>query len=117
MVKFWSGLALLPTCKRLVAGAVPTLNLPEKSIPPTTSSAPRRELVRQELKPKPQYSNLEDLKKKVEKLNLSGWTRKVDANNVKFALFDEITHKRSIQYFTLSSLLSSLQELQLCGGL
>ena len=76
MVKFWSGLALLPTCKRLVAGAVPTLNLPEKSIPPTTSSAPRRELVRKGLKPKPQYSNLEDLKKKVEKLKLSGWTRK-----------------------------------------
>jgi hypothetical protein len=81
---------------------------------------------------------------------LSGWTRKVDENNVKFALFDEmfalpklsvtietslnflvsvynwllpddhtiyLTHKRSIQYFTLSSLLSSLQELQLCGGL
>ena len=63
---------IVPTCKRLVPGAIPTLNLPEKSIPLTSTSAPIRELVRHELKRKPLYTSLDDLKKKAEKLKLTG---------------------------------------------
>ena len=81
---------VVPSCKRLVAGAIPTLNLPKKNTPATTSSSvPRRELVRQELAPKPQYSNFEDFKKKVNKLKLHGWTKNVKENNANFVLCDE----------------------------
>ena len=53
--KFWFGFGLVPTCKR--PGAVPTLNLPEKRIPLSTSTtAPRREFVRHDTKPKQTYS-------------------------------------------------------------
>ncbi len=67
--ELWFCFGLVPTCKRLVPGAIPSINLPEKSIPSTSTTAPRRELVRQEPKPKPSYSSLEDFKKKVEKLS------------------------------------------------
>ena len=148
--ELWFCFGLVPTCKRLVPGAIPSINLPEKSIPSTSTTAPRRELVRQEPKPKPSYSSLEDFKKKVEKLKLTGWTRSVNENNVTFVLWDEIfavpklyvkvetslnfsisaynwllpdehtffrEHKRSVRYSTLSSILSSLQQFQLCSGL
>ncbi len=88
--ELWFCFGLVPTCKRLVPGAIPSINLPEKSIPSTSTTAPRRELVRQEPKPKPSYSSLEDFKKKVEKLKLTGWTRSVNENNVTFVLWDEI---------------------------
>ena len=70
-------------------GAVPSLNLPEKSVPSTSTTAPRRKLVRHEPKPTQQYSSLEDLKKKVEKLKLTGWTRNVNETNVTFELWDD----------------------------
>ena len=77
-------------CKRLQAGAVPTLNLPEKSIPSTSTTAPRRELVRHKTKPKQSYSNLDDFKKKIEKLKLTGWARSINENSVTFELWNEI---------------------------
>ena len=86
-------MVIVPTCKRLVAGAVPSLNLNEKSIPSITSTAAenqsRREIVRHELKPKPCYSSLEDLKKQVQKLKLTGWNRTVEEDNLIFELWDE----------------------------
>ncbi len=131
-------------------GAVPSLNLPEKSVPSTSTTAPRRELVRHEPKPKQQYSSLEDLKKKVEKLKLTGWTRNVNETNVTFELWDDTfalpkfsvtintslefsiyvynwllpdehtfyrANKRSVRYSTLSSILTTIIDLNLCGGL
>ena len=77
--QFW---LYFPTCKRLVPGAIPTLNLPEKSIPSTSTSAPRRELVKHELTPKSQYTSLDDLNRKVERLKLTGCSRTVNENNV-----------------------------------
>ena len=139
-----------PTCKRLVPGAIPTLNLPEKSIPSTSTSAPRRELVKHELTPKSQYTSLDDLNRKVERLKLTGCSRTVNENNVtlvfwsglfalpklsvtieatlNFTLADfnwllpddhafYLAHKRSVRHATLSSLLSSLLQFQLCDGL
>jgi len=141
---------IVPTCKRLVPGAIPTLNLPEKSIPSTSTSAPRRELVRHELKRKPLYTSLDYLKKKAEKLKLTGWSKSVNENNATLVLWDEIyalpklvvtiedslnltvavynwllpyehtfysTNKRSVRHTTLSSILSSLEQFQLCDGL
>ena len=67
-----------------------TINLLEKSIPSTSTTAPRRELVRHETTPKQSYSNLDDFKKKVEELKLNGWTRSINENNVIFELWDEI---------------------------
>ena len=141
---------IVPTCKRLVPGAIPTLNLPEKSIPSTSTSAPRRELVRHELKRKPYYTSLDDLKKKAEKLKLTGWSKSVSEKYATLVLWDEIyalpklavtiedslnltvavynwllpdehtfylTNKRSVRHTTLSSILSSLEQFQLCDGL
>ena len=149
-IKIWFYFGLVPTCKRLQPGAVPTLNPPEKSIPSTSTTAPRRELVRHEVKPKQFYSSLDDFKKKVAQLKLTGWTRNINENNVTFVLWDETfalpklsvtiqtslnftisafkwllpdedtlyrKHKRSVRYTTLSSILSLLQQLQLCCGL
>ena len=75
---------LVPTCKKLIAGAVPTINLPEKSIPSTSTAEARREIVRHALKPKPYYSSLEDLKRKVKSLKITGWTQTVSDDNVLF---------------------------------
>ena len=141
---------IVSTCKRLVPGAIPTLNLPEKSIPSTSTSAPRRELVRHELKRKPYYTSLDDLKKKAEKLKLTGWSKSVSEKYATLVLWDEIyalpklavtiedslnltvavynwllpdehtfylTNKRSVRHTTLSSILSSLEQFQLCNGL
>ena len=146
-------MVIVPTCKRLVAGAVPSLNLPEKSIPSTSTAAEsqsRREIVRHELKPKPCYSSLEDLKKQVQKLKLTGWNRTVDKDNLIFELWDESfalprvsvtideslsfsvaafnwllpadhilykTYKRSVCHTTVSNVLHSIQQLQLCAGI
>ena len=83
-------MCLVPTCKRLVPGAIPTLNLPEKSIPSTSTNAPRRELVRHELKLKPHYTSLEDLNKKVERLKLTGWSKIVNEDNITLKFWNEV---------------------------
>ena len=43
-ISFWICFALVPTCKRLRPGAVPTINLPKKSIPSTSTTATRHDL-------------------------------------------------------------------------
>ena len=60
----------------LIAGAVPTINLPQKSIPSTSTAETRRdhEVLRHEVNPKPYYSSLEDLKRKVKSLKLTDRT-------------------------------------------
>lgn len=69
---------------------MPTRNLPEKNIPSTSSSVPRRELARHELKLKPEYTSLDDWKKKAERLKLTGWSITVNVNSVTIVFLDEI---------------------------
>ena len=126
------------------------INLPEKSIPLSSTSAPRREIVKHELIPKPHYTSLDDLIKKAERLKLTGWSKTVNETNVTLVFWNKtfalpklsvtievtlnftvgvynwllpddhtfyLTHKRSVRNTTLSSILSLLQQFQVCDGL
>ena len=86
------------------------------------------------------------MRKKAERLKLSGWSKSVNDNNETLVFWDEIcaipklsvtieaslavykwllpdehtfylTHNRSVRHATLSSILSSLQQFQLCDGI
>ena len=80
--------------KRLVVGAVPTQNLPVKSISPSPVTT-RRELVRSELPVAVPvvYRIIELFRKRILGLKLSGWTKTEsnDNDDVLFELFDQ-TH-------------------------
>ena len=60
--------------KRLLPGAVPSLNLPVKSIP-SSATTTRRELVRKELGKPVVYHNLESLIKRILKIKMKGWIK------------------------------------------
>lgn len=78
---------LASTRKRLVPGAVPTLNLPVKSIPTSTTTA-RRELVRHELDKPIVYHNLDNFKKRVLSLKMKGWLKTENEDSVIFEFWN-----------------------------
>ena len=76
--------------KRLVVGAIPTLNLPVKTISPSPVTT-RRELVRPELAVAVPvvYRNIEHFRKKILALKLRGWCKtENNDDNVLFELFN-----------------------------
>lgn len=75
--------------KRLVSGAVPSLNLPIKTIPPTTE-APRRDIVRHKIDMPIVYQNLEDFKKKIFRLKLTGWSKREVDDTMVFEYPDQV---------------------------
>ena len=74
--------------KRLIRGAIPSLNLPIKSVPVPPVQL-RRELVRQQIDvPVPVvYHNLEHLKKKILPLVMRGWSKTEGEDSVVFDHF------------------------------
>ena len=80
--------SLVSKRKRLIRGAIPSLNLPVKSVP-VPPVQPRRELVRQQIGlPVPVvYRNLEHFKKKILSLVMKGWSKTEDEDHVVFDLF------------------------------
>lgn len=87
--------------KRLVVAAIPTLNLPIKSISPSPSTS-RRELVRAEIVvPVPIiYRNLAHFKQRILPLKLGGWTRTENDNNV--VVFDLFNPTYTLPKLSLS---------------
>ena len=75
--------------KILARGAIQSLNLPVKSIPPPPPVTPRRELVRQQIDvPVPVvYRNIKHFQQKILPLKMSGWSKKEDEDSVVFEFF------------------------------
>ena len=87
MFQFRSFTFLVSKRKRLIRGAIPSLNLPVKSVP-VLPAQPRRELVRQVDVPVPAvYRNLEQFKKKLFPLVMKGWSKTEGEDSVVFDLF------------------------------
>ena len=65
--------------KTLKPGSIPTINLPKKSHEESKPSTSRWVIEKKELMvPSKAYKNINDLKSKVSKLVLKGWSRKDD---------------------------------------
>jgi len=147
-------LLLLETGKKtLRLGALPTTNLPVKSVV-TSEPAKRKELLKRvmpvETKQKHSYKDFEDYSRKVKKLKLGNWK---SASTVsysiltlddekyqvpKFEVYVDISleftvrsygwrlpdnhqiykeNRRSLRFSTVSSLLSSFNQYQICSGI
>jgi hypothetical protein len=78
---------LASTRKRLVPGAVPSLNLPVKSTP-TSATTTRRELVRHQLDKPVVYHNLESFKKRILGLKMKGWLKTENEDSVIFEFWN-----------------------------
>ena len=74
--------------KTLKPGSIPTINLPKKSHEESKSSTSRRVIEKKELVPSKAYKNINDLKSKVSKLVLKGWSRKDDDNACTLDYYD-----------------------------
>lgn len=140
---------LVSTRKRLVRGAVPTLNLPVKSVTPTPVT-PRREPVRQEIGMPVVYKNLKQFRTKIFNVKMVGWSKTEETDSVVFEFLHPIyalpklslsvasglnfsvavynlllpdNHfiykdtKRSLQFTTISTMMSTLEEAKICEGL
>ncbi len=88
LLQFKSLSFVVSSCKRLVRGAIPTLNLPVKSIP-ATPVTPRRKVIRQPINlPVPViYQNLDQFKRKILPLKLKGWSKIEDEDSVVFEYY------------------------------
>ena len=64
--------------KTLKRGSIPTIILPKKSHEESKPSTSRRIIEKKELVPSKVYKDINDLKSKVSKLGLTGWSRKFD---------------------------------------
>ena len=84
--------------KRLLPGAVPSLNLPVKSIP-SSATTTRRELVRQELGKPVVYHNLESFKKRILKIKMKGWIKIENEDSI---IFEYWNPKFSLPKLTFS---------------
>ena len=73
--------------KRLVPGAVPSLELPVKSVP-TAPVKTRRELVRHELGEPVVYHNLAGFKKRILGVKMTGWSKIENDDGVTFELWN-----------------------------
>ena len=78
---------LASTRKRLVPGAVPSLNLPVKSTT-TSATTTRRELVRHQLDKPVVYHNLESFKKRILGLKMKGWLKTENEDSVIFEFWN-----------------------------
>ena len=74
--------------KTLKPGPIPTINLPQKSHEESKPSTSRRVIEKKELVPSKAYKNINDLKSKVSKLVLKGWSRKDDDNACTLDYYD-----------------------------
>ena len=74
--------------KTLKRGSIPTINLPKKSHEESKSSTSRRIIEKKELAPSKVYKDINDLKSKVSKLGLTGWSRKFDESTFRLDYFD-----------------------------
>jgi hypothetical protein len=70
-----------------VRGAVPSLNLPVKSVGAFTSTA-RRELVRQELGKPVIYHNIASFKKRIIDIKMRGWSKRENEDTVIFEFWN-----------------------------
>ena len=84
--------------KTLKRGSIPTINLPKKSHEESKPSTSRRFIEKKELAPSKVYKDINDLKSKVSKLGLTGWSRKFDENTFRLDYFNG---KHALPLYTL----------------
>ncbi len=76
------------TRKRLIPGAIPTLNLPKKKF--DAEPQPRWEIQRQEMPTKKTrvYKHLDEFKRAIARTKLSSWSRKETEHHCTLEYFD-----------------------------
>ncbi len=101
LLQFRSLSFVVSSRKRLVRGAIPTLNLPVKSIAATPPVTPRHKVIRQPINlPVPViYQNLDQFKRKILPLKLKGWSKIEDKDSV---VFEYYTLPFTLPKFSLS---------------